>query len=1082
MQKLAELCVRRPIFATVLILVLVVVGFAGFFQLGVDRYPNAEFPFVSISTVQPGASPRTIESEITDKIEQAVNTVSGIEELRSTSVEGVSIVTVQFVLEKNGDVAIQEVRDRVSRIISTLPQGIDAPVIEKYDAAALPVLSVVLSGKDTVRNLTEYADKTLRRRLESSSGVGRVEVLGGQKRQINVWVDAYALRSQGMTVTDVTRALQAQNSEIPAGRLDQNETEQTLRVEGRIQSVKDFDNIRLGASTHGGIVRLADVARIEDGSQDAASAAELNGQRTITLQIVKQSGQNTVQVVHGLKERLEELKPELQRRGYQALVVQDESEAIEASVHSVQEHLIVGSILAVLVVLFFLLNWRSAFIAAVAVPASIISTFGLMWAMGFTLNTLTLLALTLAVGIVIDDAIVVLENIYRFIEEKGLSPFQAAIEATREIGLAVMATTLSLIAVFMPVAFMAGIVGRYLYAFGMTMAFAIMVSLLVAFSLTPTMSARLLHAHEPEPAHPSLLHRLSNSVTRPITRFLEAIDNIYFAILKWSMGHRWVIVVACILALVSVPFIGGQLRGGFFPDNDDSQFQITLRAPEGTSLQQTMSLAHDAAERLRKRPEVKYTLVSAGAGAGGEDPARNQARILVRLTPVTTRKATQEELLTFARDEVMPHFKNRKLRITVSKVSEFGGGGDVQLAITGSDLTTLGKLSDRLVSRLRAMQGVAEAESNLHTGKPELVARVDRDMAAALGVQPGDVAAALNYLVGEREVSRYEENGEQYEVHVRASKQFRTDEEGLQLLPIPASPPQSSTDPATSTAAAGTAAATTAYVPLGQVVKFVPSQASSSIARLNRQRQVTLSAYLRPGGDAAKVQAALGRELELAKKEMNLGADYQSLAVGESKEQAKAFSAFLTAFGLSLIFMYLILAAQFEHWLHPITILMSLPLTIPFALLSLLLFGQSVNLFSMLGILVLFGVVKKNAILQIDHTIQLRERGMPRNEAILQANRDRLRPILMTTIAFVAGMSPLLLSTGVGAGDNHAIGTVIFGGQTFSLLLTLLATPVAYSLFDDFSAWWARIRHRLTGRISTAAAGDPTQRTYPNPD
>jgi HAE1 family hydrophobic/amphiphilic exporter-1 len=554
MQKLAELCVRRPVLACVLILLLVVVGAAGFFQLGVDRYPNVDFANVSVTTVQPGASARTIESEVTDKIEEAVNTVSGIDEVRSSSAEGVSIVNVQFVLEKNGDVAAQEVRDRVSRVVGELPRGIDPPVIEKFDASAVPVLSVALSSdKKTLRELSEFADKYLRRRLESLSGVGRVDVLGGTARQINVWADAYAMRSLDLSVTDITRVIESQNLEVPGGRIDQGTRESTLRTEGRVAKVSDFEDLRLRASTAGGIVRLRDVARVEDGAAEVSSVSELNGTPTVTLQLTKQSGANTVALVHAIEERLEELRPGMERDGYRFRLVNDQAEYIEASIHAVEEHLIVGSALAVGVVLVFLLSWRSALIAGVAVPASLVATFGLMWAVGFTLNTLTLLALTLAVGIVIDDAIVVLENVYRHIEEKGADPFTAAIEGTREIGLAVLATTLSLVAVFAPVAFMKGIVGRFMNSFGLTMAFAIIVSLLVAFTLTPMMSARLLRPSN-APRKMGRRNACRKYLRAPWRRVLSRIDDVYLVMLRWSMGHRWAIVLACVLALGSIPF------------------------------------------------------------------------------------------------------------------------------------------------------------------------------------------------------------------------------------------------------------------------------------------------------------------------------------------------------------------------------------------------------------------------------------------------------------------------------------------------------------------------------------------------
>ena len=553
MQKLAEICINRPVFATVLILLLVVVGAAGFKNLGVDRFPKVDFPTITVTTTQTGASPESIETEVSEPLEEAINSISGIEDLRSYSNEGVSTVAVTFVLSKDVDVAAQEVRDKVNRALGQLPKDIEAPIIQKQDTDATPIMGIALTGEGNIRDISEYADKTLRRRLESTPGVGNIDVLGGRGRQINIYLDAFKMQSFGLTVTDVTNALQSQNADIPGGRIDQGDRSLTLRTKGRIENLQGFKDIQLKAQG-GGAVSLADVANVEDGVEDVNTVSELNGKPTVYLQISKQSGTNVVEVIKEVKARIKDLQPDISAKGYEIRIVNDQSDYIEAAIHAVEEHLIVGSILATLVVLLFLLNWRSTFISAIAIPASIIATFGLMWILGFTLNVLTLLALTLSVGIVIDDAIVVLENIYRFIEEKGMNPFEAAIEGTREIGLAVLATTLSLIAVFLPVAFMSGIVGRFMNSFGVTMSCAILVSLIVAFTLTPTLSARMLKA-------PKKQKVLDGDVGRDgehhghTQGFFGHIDAVYTVMLKWSMAHRWVIGLACVAALASMPFV-----------------------------------------------------------------------------------------------------------------------------------------------------------------------------------------------------------------------------------------------------------------------------------------------------------------------------------------------------------------------------------------------------------------------------------------------------------------------------------------------------------------------------------------------
>ena len=1067
MQKLAEICIKRPVFASVLILILVVVGMAGFRNLGVDRFPKVDFPTVTVTTLQPGASPESIETEVSQPVEEAVNSISGIDDLRSYSNEGVSTVAVTFTLDKDVNVAAQEVRDKVNRILNQLPKDAEQPIIEKRDTDATPIMGIALTGKKNIRDISEYADKTLRRRLESTPGVGNIDLLGARKRQINVVLDAYKMQQFGVTVTDITRALQQQNVDVPGGRVDQGARSLTLRTQGRIQNVQGFNNIVLRAQG-GGSVLLSDVARIEDSIADADSVSQLNGKPTIYLQISKQSGTNVVQVINEVKSRLKDLQPDLQSKGYETRIVNDQSDYIKAAIASVEEHLIVGSILATLVVLLFLLNWRSTVISALAIPASIVATFGLMWILGFTLNVLTLLALTLSVGIVIDDAIVVLENIYRFIEEKGMDPFQAAIEGTREIGLAVLATTLSLVAVFLPVAFMSGIVGRFMNSFGVTMSCAILVSLIVAFTLTPTLSARMLKA--PKKNKPLDGDLEADGERHGHTKgFFGHIDHVYTIMLKWSMGHRWAIALACVAALATMPFVVKPIPKNFLPADDESQFQVTARAPEGTSLEATQVVAEKIADQVRKFPEVLYTVTT--IGGSGQSAARNNASVFVRMKPVDERKRSQDDLITLTRNTIVPKFAADQLRTKVGPAGGIGGGGgdngDVTYTIAGPDLDKLQEVSQKLMSDLRKVPKITDVDSSLISGKPELAVEVNRPLAAQLGVQPQEVAQALNYLVGDNEVTNYEEGGEQYEVHVRASEKFRSGEAGISQLTVPANPiaPAAFNTGGAQGGGAATDSTGANSVPIDQVTKFVRQTGPATIQRLNRQREVTITANLLPGGSA---QAGL-TQLQKSFDALNLGADYRGAATGRSKEMGKAFGAFITALSLSLIFVYLILAAQFESWVHPITILLSLPLTVPFALISILIFGGSLNIFSMLGILVLFGVVKKNAILQIDHTNQLRARGLERNDAIIQANRDRLRPILMTTLAFVAGMLPLIVSSGTGSATNRAIGSVIFGGQTLSLLLTLLATPVAYMWFDDLSGWVARVRTRAFGGGTTTA-------------
>jgi HAE1 family hydrophobic/amphiphilic exporter-1 len=1037
MQWLAELCVKRPVFATVLILSLTVVGAFSFIQLGVDRYPKVDIPTILITTVQPGAAPEQIETEVTDKIEQAVNTISGIDELRSTSSEGVSLVTVSFLLEKDGDVAAQEVRDKVNGVLPQLPKTIEQPRVDKFDPDAAPVLSLALTSKKPVREITEYADKVIRRQLESLEGVGQVLVIGGRQRQINIRLDADRLRAYNVTVTDVARALNLQNAEIPGGRMDQGPQSVTLRTRGRVQSVAEFNDIVVKADqSHP--VRIADIADVEDGMADADTVASINGEATVLLNVRRQSGTNTVQVAHDTKERLEEIRKALPP-GYDLRIVRDTSEFIEASIHNVEEHLVVGSILAALVVLLFLTNLRSTIISAIAIPTSIIATFGLIWFMGFTLDTLTMLALTLSVGIVIDDAIVVLENIYRFIEEKHENQFQAAIDGTREIGLAVLATTLSLATIFVPVAFMGGIVGRFMKSFGLTMAFAIMVSLIVSFTLTPMLSARFLKVEKKD--------RGGSSKDSPV---FSAIDRFYSRLLEFAMDHRALVAGIAALVLVSSVPLFMIANKNFLPNDDQAEFEINIRAPEGTSLESTELITNRITNAIRSQtPEVAYTLVQI---AGDPSKTRNLSNIYVKLTPIEERQRDQFTVMDDIRSRILPPLAGG-LRTSVQPVANIGGGGnqnaDIQFIINGPDLDKLDAYSKQLAARVRRMKGVVDVDTSLNAGKPEVSVKVDRPKAADLGVQIADAAEALRLLVAGDQVTTYNEGGEQYEVHLRARAANRSTQEAVASLTVPSS-------------RLGT-------VSLDNVATFSRGAAPTDINRLRRQRQVTVFANLLPGGSQAEVQNAMEAEF----KSLNAPPEYRGGLTGRSRELGRAAQNFVLAFALSLIFMYLILAAQFESWLHPVTILLSLPLTLPFALLAIIMFQQSLNIFSALGLLVLFGVVKKNSILQIDHANQLKERGLATRQAIVRASRDRLRPILMTTFAFVAGMIPLIVSRGIGSGTNHAIGFVIFGGQSLALLLTLIVTPVAYSLFDDLS-------HRVFGR-SAARTGPEGSLAAPAP-
>ncbi|HEX9917696.1 MAG TPA: efflux RND transporter permease subunit, partial [Pyrinomonadaceae bacterium] len=996
MQKLAEICVRRPVFATMLILSLTVVGIFSFFSLGVDLFPKIDFPTITVTVVNPGASPREIETEVTDKIEAAVNTISGIDELRSTSVEGVSQVYVQFLLDKNADIAAQEVRDKVNLVVPDLPETAEEPVIQKLDTDAAPVLRIAVSAPRSLREVTEIADKGIKERIESINGVGNVEIVGGSRREIHLKLDPEKMRAFSVTVPEVAAAVRAQNLEVPGGRVDEGARELTVRTLGRIANPSDFNHIAI--STRGSYaVKLSDIGYAEDGSEELRTSARLNGEPAVTLIVAKQSGTNTVAVADEIKARLEEIKLTLPAN-VRTQVIGDSSIFIKAAVRSIQTHLIEGSILAAIVVFVFLWNFRSTIIAGLAIPTSIIATFGLMAALGYTLNMITMLALTLMVGIVIDDAIVVLENIYRFIEEKGMPPFQAAIEGTREIGLAVMATTLSLLAVFLPVGFMGGIVGRFMSSFGLTASFAVAVSLVVSFTLTPMLAARFIKRKKPlesvspgagsapsegdastlladesrvvagaperqeheevyreesgkwmeggNPAHapaataharaageedgaePESARREEKSKARNSKegRFYRPVDRAYTGMLKWSMVHRWAIVGLCVLVILSIVPLFMFVGKNFLPVDDQSQFEINMRAPEGSTLASTSALVERIATDVRTLPGVTDTLVTIG---GDRQQLVNNANIYVRLASLDERDLSQTELMVRARELLTKY--PPELRTNIGQVQAISGGGqrnaDIQYMIAGPDLQTLTKYSDELLKRMHTIPSVVDVDSSLIAGKPELRVEIDRARAADLGVRVGDIAQSLNTMVAGQKVSTFNQGTDQYDVRLRAIGSARASKEQLSRLFAPS--------------------AKLGLVSLDNLVRVEEGSGPSAIDRLNRQRQVTLTANVAPGGS----QSAVLADLDTAVGGMNLEAGYQTGLVGRSKELGRAGGYFLLAITLSFIFMYMVLAAQFESFIHPVTILLTLPLAIPFGILSLLLTGQTVNIFSGLGLL-----------------------------------------------------------------------------------------------------------------------------------
>jgi hydrophobic/amphiphilic exporter-1 (mainly G- bacteria), HAE1 family len=1030
-MNISDICIRRPVFTWVLAAVPVVLGLVSYFELGVDLFPKVDFPVVSVTANLPGASAEEMETTVTKIVEEAINQVSGVDELRSTTREGLSTITVQFLLEKNGDVAAQEVRDKISSILKQLPQGMDPPLVNKFDLDAAPIITIGVSGQRDEREVTEIAKHRIKEQLETVHGVGSVFLSGGRSRAINILVDINKLASYGLSVEDVRQALISQNVEVPGGLVQQGSRELVLRTLGRIQSAERFNDL-IVANRKGYPIRVKDIGRAEDSIEEPRGLSRLDGQGAVSLFVQKQSGTNTVQISDAVQARLAKISQGLPP-DIKIELTQDQSRFIRESMREVKFHLMLAALLVSGTILLFIRDWRTTLIATMAIPTSIIPTCLFMKYMGFTLNNITMLGLILAIGIVIDDAVVVHENIFRHMEEEGLDAMTAAYVGTREIALAVLATSLSLIVIFVPVAFMGGMVGRFFSSFGLTVAFAIVMSLFVSFTLTPMLCSRFLKLEPGDHGH-------AKSKDGWIYRLTE---RAFGASLAWSLRHRIVMVVLFVLVILSTVPIAQGLGVNLVPRDDQSEFQVSFITPEGYSLERTNQVVTEIEKRLAALPGVQHHFTIIGenngvAGKGQGDVTRGS--IYLRIKELSERHYSQFDLMDRARTVLRDY---PELRTSVSDVSAIGSTGQdsriFQINIQGPDIDKLAEYADQFKDRLREIKGLADVDSTLSLRKPEVHVVIDRERASDLGIPVQTIANSLNVLVGGQIVSRYKEGIEQYDVWLRADQNFRANPQSLEVLTIP-SP-------------------TAGPVQLTSLAKLEEARGPSQIDRFSRQRTVTLLG----SPEGISLNEAI-QQAQVIVRDLNLPPEYEVTFGGQAKMLGDTAYYFLVAFGLSVLFMYMILAAQFESWLHPISILAALPLTIPFGLLSLLMFRTHMDLYAMFGLFMLIGIVKKNGILQVDKTNELRRSGMERDAAILEANKTRLRPILMTTLMLIAAMIPIALGRGPGAGARASMAKVIIGGQMLSLLLALLATPVTYSIIDSIGARSSRLWHKLTRR------------------
>jgi HAE1 family hydrophobic/amphiphilic exporter-1 len=1048
--------IANPVMAVMVMLAFVVLGLFSYQRLAVDQFPNVDFPTVVVAMDYPGASPEIVESEVTKKIEEAVNTVAGINALYSRSYEGTSVVIVEFNLDVDGRKAAEDVREKVALIRPNLRDEVKEPRISRFDPASQPIFNVAIlsaDGSKSSQELTTWASQVLQKRLENVRGVGAVTLVGGVQRQINLYVKPAALEAFGVGVDQIVSAVRSENQELPMGALRSLEQERVVQINARLKRPEDFREIvvaRKGGSG-GQPVKLWQLADVTDGPQEVESLALYNGQRTVLLSVQKSQGENTIAVVDGLYKALADAQA-LVPPGVKVEVNRDNSRSIRVSVANLKRTLFEGAALTVLIVFLFLNSWRSTVITGLTLPIALIGTFLFMYAFGFTINGITMMALSLCVGLLIDDAIVVRENIVRHVQ-MGKSPHDAALAGTNEIGLAVLATTLSIVAVFLPIGFMGGIVGKFFHEFGITIVAAVLISMFVSFTLDPMLSS-IWHdpqAHGARHGPPVTLYdRTIGRVTLVFDKLTEQLSRAYQAILGWSLRHKLATLAIAFATFVASFFVIPLLGAEFVPKADFSETQINFYTPVGSSLELTEARAKQIDAALREMPEVRHTVTTINSGFAA---GKIYGSIYVRLADRKDRTRSVVQLTAPLRERLaaIPG-------ITVTNIgqTDLGGSKSLQFSIQGSDLNELARLSRSIGERLAQIPGLVDLDSTLKPDKPTVAIDVKRDAASDAGLNVNMLATTLRTLVAGQTVGNWRApDGENYDVNVRLTPESRDALADLQRLPI--------------TIASG-ADGTPRIVRLAQVAEITPSTGPNQINRrdLNREINIDANALGRSPGD---VSADIKKVLDSTAWPPG----YRYAFGGSTKNMNESFAYAVGALGLAVVFIYMILASQFKSFLQPLALMSSLPLTLIGVVLALLLFRSTLNMFSIIGIVMLMGLVTKNAILLIDFAIRAREgtvqsnglrRGehgldhdtapLDRDAALLHAAKVRLRPILMTTLAMVFGMVPLAFALSEGSEQRAPMGQAVIGGVITSSLLTLVVVPVIYCYLDDLSAWLKR--------------------------
>jgi HAE1 family hydrophobic/amphiphilic exporter-1 len=1038
---ISDFAIRRPIITVVVMLSLVVFGLAALFRLQTDEFPDIDAPIVFVGIVYPGASPEQVEREVVDRVEDRIAGISGLDELRSSSTDGFAQIVIIFKFDKPTDEATQDVRDAISAVRAQLPTEIIEPIIQRFDPSAQPIVSLALTSTTlTPPQLTQIADQTIGGELRAVPGVAQVNVAGADSATLNVILDPNRLAATGVGVDAVVNALRLQNLAAPVGAVTGPVTERSIRLEGRLERPEDF--ARLTVATRGGVsVPLGQVATVEAGAAERRSAALFNGREAIGLDIVKSKGYSTTQVANGVKAKLAALRAALPP-GTSLEIVRDAGERVDRSVEDVEKTLFEGAILTVLVVFLFLNSWRSTVITGLALPVSVLAAFVPLWLMGFTLNSMSLLGLSLAIGILIDDAIVVRENIVRHVE-MGKDHLSASHEGTDEIGLAVAATTFSIVAVFVPVGFMSGFAGQWFKPFALTIAAAVLVSLFVSFSLDPMLSAYW--------ADPQIeAGERKNPIARALDRFNRWFDRQaqrYRVGVAWALDHRWTMMGLAALTFFGALFIQARFGGfGFTPDSDRSELTVTVEAPPGSSLEYTRVQTEQIATQIRSHKEVAYTYATVGSASGSG--AVDIGSIYARLIPKAQRTLKQSAFGRVLRREL------RRFASVNAYLLEAGGPGGgqkpFQLQLQGAEANTLTTLADSIARVVRRVPGAVDVGLSTKGQKPELKVTINRGLAGQLGVSVGQIAQALRPAFAGVDAGNWvDPTGETRYVRVRLPPQSR--ENAADLARIPLALP------------AASASGAPAVVPLGQVATIEPSAGPAQIDHYQRQRVVTIG---------ANIEAPLGavtQGVQKALKDVRLPPGYQIVPGGQVKSQGEIFTSFGIAMLIAVMLMYLILVIQFGSFLDPLAILMSLPLSLIGVVLALLVTRDTLNIMSLIGIILLMGIVAKNAILLIDFAKWTREQSaVPLREALIEAGAIRLRPILMTTLALIAGMIPVALGLGEGADFRAPLGRAVIGGTITSTLLTLFVIPTVYEIFDG---WRSALGRRLRRGVPARAHG-----------